>query len=60
MHSYIIANMSEKDYDILFASIDLDGNGTLDLQQFLLVVLQITIRFLMNLTKLLMTLRKPS
>ena len=26
--------MSEKDYDILFASIDIDGNGTLDFAEF--------------------------
>ena len=30
-----VANMSEKDYDILFASIDLDGNGISILQSFL-------------------------
>ena len=29
-----VANMSDRDYDILFASIDLDGNGTLDFVEF--------------------------
>ena len=29
-----VANMSDRDYDVLFASIDLDGNGTLDFVEF--------------------------
>ena len=29
-----VANMSERDYNVLFASIDLDENGTLDFVEF--------------------------
>ena len=29
-----VANMSDRDYDVLFASIDLDENGTLDFTEF--------------------------
>jgi len=29
-----VGNMSDRDYDVLFASVDLDGNGTLDFIEF--------------------------
>jgi len=29
-----VADMSDKDYDVLFSSVDIDGNGTLDFAEF--------------------------